>query len=295
MRPANLLDCIGNTPLLRLPKIEPHGGVKIYAKLEFMNPGGSIKDRPAAMMIRKAEADGSLNKDKTIIEATSGNTGLALAMLAAHLGYKCKIVMSSAVSKERVQILEGFGVEVVLSAKDKGTDGAIERVQELLQENPEKYFYPDQFSNPANPLSHYEGTAPEIYEQLEGKLDYFVAGMGSTGTLMGCSRFFKQKNQKIKIVGLEPQLKHDLQGLKNMVESVKPKIYEIDKLDQVKNNEAFAMTRRLAEQEGLFVGMSSGANVLGAVQLAEKLEKGTIVTVLTDRGDRYLSTDLFRR
>ena len=272
--------------------------MKIYAKLEFMNPGGSIKDRPAAMMIRKAEADGSLNKDKTIIEATSGNTGLALAMLAAHLGYKCKIVMSSAVSKERVQILEGFGVEVVLSAKDKGTDGAIERVQELLQENPEKYFYPDQFSNPANPLSHYEGTAPEIYEQLEGKLDYFVAGMGSTGTLMGCSRFFKQKNQKIKIVGLEPQLKHDLQGLKNMVESVKPKIYEIDKLDQVKNvfcNEAFAMTRRLAEQEGLFVGMSSGANVLGAVQLAEKLEKGTIVTVLTDRGDRYLSTDLFRR
>ncbi len=297
MRIASLLDCIGKTPLLRLKNLEPNSAVKIYAKLEFMNPGGSIKDRPAAMMIRKGLKDGSLSKEKTIIEATSGNTGLALAMLASHLGYKCKIVMSSAVSKERVQILQGFGVDVVLSAKDKGTDGAIELLQEILQKEPEKYFYPNQFGNPANPLSHYLGTAPEIYEQLEGDIDYFVAGMGSTGTLMGCSSFFKEKDENIKIVGLEPQLKHNLQGLKNMVESVQPKIYDAKKLDEVRNvycHQAFAMTRRLARDEGLFVGMSSGANVLGAVQIAEKLQKGTIVTVLTDRGDRYLSTDLFR-
>ncbi len=298
MRTTSLLDCIGNTPLLRLQKIEPHAGVQIYAKLEFMNPGGSIKDRPAAMMIRKGLEDGKLTKDKTIIEATSGNTGMALAMLAAHLGYKCKIVMSSAVSQERVQILQGFGVEVALSAKDKGTDGAIELLQEIVAADPDKYFYPDQFSNPFNPFSHYSGTAPEIYEQMAGKIDYFVAGMGSTGTLMGCSKYFKEKDKNIKIIGLEPQLKHNLQGLKNMVESVKPKIFKIGELDQVKNvfcNEAFAMTRRLAQEEGLFVGMSSGANVLGAVELAKSLKTGVIVTVLTDRGDRYLSTDLFRR
>ncbi len=294
---TNLLECIGNTPLVRLRNIEKNTGVKIFAKLEFMNPGGSIKDRPAMMMIKDGIESGKLTKDKTIIEATSGNTGVGLAMIAAHLGYKCKIVMSSSVSQERIQILEGFGVEVVLSDAEKGTDGAICKLREIVANEPGKYFYPDQFSNPANPLSHYVGTAPEIYEQLDGKLDYFVAGMGSTGTLMGCGDYFREKNKNIKIIGLEPHLKHNLQGLKNMVESVKPKIYQVHKLDQVRSifcKESYDMTRRLAAEEGLFVGMSSGANVLGSLQLAKELNEGVIVTVLTDRGDRYLSTDLFR-
>jgi cysteine synthase B len=293
----NVLGAIGNTPLVLLGDMNGNPAVRIFAKLEGNNPGGSVKDRPAYYMIKMAEDSGKLTKDKTIIEPTSGNTGIALAMIGAAKGYKVKLFMPECVSVERQLILQAFGAEVVLTPAKEAVDGAIRRCREALANEPGKYYMPNQFDNPANVLSHYETTGPEIFAQTEGKIDAFVASMGTTGTLIGTGNFLREKVPGIKIVGVEPTLGHSIQGLKNMQESVVPGIYDPSALDEkitVEDGDAFETTRRLAVGEGLFTGMSSGAAVAGALQLAKKMKKGAIVVILPDRGDRYLSTTLFR-
>ncbi len=292
-----LLASIGNTPLVELERINPNPKVRILAKLEGANPGGSVKDRPAYYMIRLAEDDGALTHDKVILEPTSGNTGIALAMIAAARGYKIKLVMPACVSAERRGVLEAYGAEVVLSPHDEATDGAIRLAHQLYKEAPEHYFMPNQYANVANPLAHYEGTGPEIWNQTDGAVTHFVTGMGTSGTLMGVGRFLHEKDPSIQVVGIEPTLGHKFQGLKNMKEAIVPPIYQEKKLSRkivVDDEAAFCMTRRLATEEGLFAGMSGGAAAAGALQVAAELEKGTVVTVLPDRGDRYLSTNLFR-
>jgi cysteine synthase B len=292
-----ILSAIGNTPLVELKRINPNPKVRIMAKLEGNNPGGSVKDRPALYMISAAEADGSLTKDKTILEPTSGNTGIALAMIGAAKGYRVTLTLPGCVSSERQHVLEAFGAEVVITCPKQGTDGAIRKAHQMKEAYPDKYFMPNQFANPANPLAHYETTAPEIWKQTKGGLDYFVTGMGTTGTLMGVSRYLRQQSDTVKIVGVEPVRGHAIQGLKNMTEAIVPEIYDRPRLDDVlsmDDEEAFDMARRLATEEGLFAGISSGANVAGAVRVAKDIDSGTIVTIICDRGDRYLSTMLFR-
>ncbi len=291
-----ILDCIGNTPLVKLEVVNPFSQVTILAKLEGNNPGGSVKDRIAYYMIRDAEDAGLIKKGDTILEATSGNTGIGLAMVGAAKGYRVKLVMPECVSLERRKVLEAFGAELVLSPGKEGTDGAIKLAHKILAEFPDKYFMPNQFDNLSNIRAHYETTGKEIVEQTGGNIDVFVAGMGTTGTLMGAGRRLKEFNEKIKIVGVEPFLGHRVQGLKNMKESIVPKIYSASFLDDkinVGDDDAFDTTRLMALKEGLFVGMSSGAAVYGALRMAEKISAGTIVVVLPDRGDRYLSTALF--
>jgi cysteine synthase B len=291
-----ILDCVGNTPLVKLEAINPHPGVTILAKLEGNNPGGSVKDRIAYYMIRDGEEAGLIRKGDTILEATSGNTGIGLAMVGAAKGYRVKLVMPECVSLERRKVLEAFGAELVLSPGKEGTDGAIRLAHEIMEKSPGKYYMPNQFANPSNARAHYETTGKEIIEQTGGKLDVFVAGMGTTGTLMGAGRRLKEYNEKIKVVGVEPFLGHRVQGLKNMKESIVPKIYNPEALDEklnISDDEAFDTTRMLALKEGLFVGMSSGAAFAGALKMAERISAGTIVVILPDRGDRYLSTALF--
>jgi cysteine synthase B len=291
-----ILDCVGNTPLVKLEAINPHAGVTILAKLEGNNPGGSVKDRIAYYMIKDAEEEGFIRKGDTILEATSGNTGIGLAMVGAAKGYGVKLVMPECVSLERRKVLEAFGAELVLSPGKEGTDGAIRLAHSIMEESPGKYYMPNQFANASNVRAHYETTGKEIIEQTGGRLDVFVAGMGTTGTLMGAGRRLKEYNEKIRIVGVEPFLGHRVQGLKNMKESIVPKIYNPDALDEklnVADDDAFDTTRMLAVKEGLFVGMSSGAAFAGALRMAEKIGTGTIVVILPDRGDRYLSTALF--
>jgi cysteine synthase B len=293
----NVLGAIGNTPLVLLTNLNGNTDVKIYGKLEGNNPGGSVKDRPAFYMIMKAEESGELTKDKTIIEPTSGNTGIAIAMIGAAKGYKVKLFMPECVSTERQLILQAFGAEVVLTPAKEGVDGSIRRSLETLQAEPGKYYMPNQFDNPNNVLSHYETTGPEIYKQMKGKIDVFVCAMGTTGTLIGTAKYLKVKIPGIKIVGVEPTVGHTIQGLKNMTESVVPGIYNPKAMDEkltIEDGDAFEMTRLMAVREGLFTGMSSGAAVVGAMQVARKMKKGNIVVILPDRGDRYLSTTLFR-
>jgi len=292
-----LLNAIGNTPLVEIVNLNPNSKVKLYAKIEGNNPGGSVKDRAAYYMIKKAEESGELTKEKCIIEATSGNTGIALAMIGAVKGYKVKLFMPECVSQERRRILEALGAEIVLTPAKEITDGAIKRAHEFLDQNPGQYYLPDQFSNEANVLAHYLTTGPEIFEQTDGDIDVFVAGMGTTGTLMGISRYFRENKPSVKIVGVEPTIGHSIQGLKNMTEAIRPKIYNPSFLDEkitIEDEEAFETARLLAVKEGLFVGMSSGAAVAGAFRLAKSMKTGVIVTLLPDRGDRYLSTSLFR-
>ena len=294
---GTLLGAIGNTPLVELRRVNPNPRVRLLAKLEGTNPGGSVKDRPALYMIEKAEQAGRLRPGMTILEPTSGNTGIALAMIGAAKGYKVKLTLPGCVSVERRQILEALGAEVEITCPKQGTDGAIRAAHKLLQENPQKYFMPNQFENPANWLAHYETTGPEIWRQTKGDVDVFIAGMGTTGTLMGLSRFLKEKNPSIRIAGVEPVPGHAIQGLKNMTEAIVPAIYEPKLLDEIlpaADEEAFDMTRRLACEEGLFVGMSSGASVAAAAKIARQMSDGVVVTLLADRGDRYLSTTLFR-
>ncbi len=293
----NILDYIGNTPLVEIKKLNPFfPDVRIFAKIEGQNPGGSIKDRPALFMINEAEKSGKLTKEKTIIEATSGNTGIALAMIAALKGYKIKLFMPECVSLERRKILESYGAELELTPAAENTDGAIIRAKKLLSDYPDLYFMPDQFSNPANPLSHYQTTGPEILKQLIGEIDYLAVGLGSTGSLMGTSKFLKENILNIQIVAIEPVKKHKIQGLKNMEESIVPSIFDPSIIDihlYVNDEESFEYARLLSVKEGLFVGMSSGAALSGSIKLAEKVKKGNIVTIFPDRGDRYLSTNLF--
>ena len=294
----DILSAIGNTPLVELTKINQHSkSVRLFAKLESANPGGSVKDRPALYMIRKAEESGELTKDKIILEPTSGNTGIALAMIGAAKGYRVILTMPECVSIERRKILEAFGAELIITPGCKRTDGAINKAYELLEKDPEKYFMPNQFENENNVLAHYETTGPEIFRQTKGAVDVFVAGMGTTGTLMGIGKYLKEQKPEVRIVGVEPTLGHAIQGLKNMQEAIVPKIYKQEILDEkitFKDEEAFEMTRLLATKEGIFVGMSSGAAVAGALKIAQKMDSGVIVTLLPDRGDRYLSTTLFR-
>ena len=293
----NVLGAIGNTPLVQLTNLNGSTDVKIYAKLEGNNPGGSVKDRPAFYMIKMAEDSGELNHDKTIIEPTSGNTGIAIAMIGAAKGYKVKLFMPECVSTERQLILQAFGAEVVLTPAREAVDGSIQRAHDALKAEPGKYFMPNQFDNPNNILAHYETTGPEIFNQTRGKIDVFVCAMGTTGTLIGTGKYLKEKIPGIRIVGIEPTVGHTIQGLKNMTESRVPRIYDEKALDEkitIEDGNAFETTRKLAVREGLFTGMSSGAAVAGAMQVAAGMKKGTIVVILPDRGDRYLSTTLFR-
>ena len=294
----SILSAIGNTPLVELTNLnEKRPEVRIFGKLEGCNPGGSVKDRPAYYMIKKAEETGELDKEKTIIEPTSGNTGIALAMIGAAKGYRVRLFMPECVSTERRLTLEAFGAEVVLTPAREGTDGAIRRAHQTLNEEPGRYFMPNQFDNVNNVLAHYETTGPEIFSQTNGEVDVFVAGMGTTGTLMGAGRYLKERKPGVKIVGVEPEERHTIQGLKNMNNSIVPGIYDPRKLDEkivIGDGEAFEIARRLVTAEGLFVGMSSGAAVEGALRIAKEMRSGTIVVILPDRGDRYLSTTLFR-
>ncbi len=293
----NLLQAIGNTPLVELMNINRNRNVKILCKLEGCNPGGSVKDRPALYMISKAEERGELTRDKTILEPTSGNTGIAIAMIGSAKGYKVELCMPACVSTERRLILQGLGSEVFLTPAKENIDGAIRKAHMLLEEEPEKYYMPNQYENPDNVLAHFETTGPEIYRQTNGEVDYFVAGMGTTGTLMGTGSYLKSKKPAVKIIGVEPVKGHTIQGLKNMTESMVPGIYKENNLDEkymVEDGEAFEMTRVLAQKEGIFVGTSSGAAVAIALKIAAKIDYGTIVALLPDRGDRYLSTMQFR-
>jgi len=291
-----VLECIGNTPLVRLDAVNRNPGVTVLAKLEGNNPGGSVKDRIALYMINDAEEAGLIKRGDTVLEATSGNTGIGLAMVGAAKGYRVKLVMPECVSLERRKVLEAFGAELVLSPGKEGTDGAIRLAHRIIAESPGRYFMPNQFDNQSNIKAHYETTGKEIVDQTGGVIDVFIAGMGTTGTLMGAGKRLKDFRANIKVVGVEPLLGHRVQGLKNMKESIVPKIYNESFLDDkvnVNDDEAFDTTRMLALREGLFVGMSSGAAVCGALKMAERIGKGTIVVILPDRGDRYLSTALF--
>lgn len=292
----SILDAIGNTPLVRVDNINPNPKVTIYAKLEGNNPGGSIKDRTALYMVEAAEREGKLTRDKIILEATSGNTGIGLAMVAAAKRYRCKLVMPACVSVERRKVLEAFGAELILSPANEATDGAIRLAHQIFAETPERYFMPNQFDNPANILAHYETTGKEIIEQTGGLITHFVAGMGTTGTLMGVGRRLREFNPHIRVVGVEPVKGHRVQGLKNMEEAIVPQIYSPGDLDErivVNDEEAFDTTRKLALQEGIFVGMSSGAAMNAAIRKSSELAEGVIVVIFPDRGDRYLSTSLF--
>ena len=293
----SIFDAIGNTPLVELKNLNGHSKVRILGKLEGGNPGGSVKDRPAYYMIIKGEESGKLTRDKTIVEPTSGNMGIALAMIGAARGYHVKLFMPECVSTERQRTLAALGAEVILTPAEESTDGAITRARQLVSEEADKYFMPNQFDNVANVLAHYETTGPEILAQTNGEVDILVAGMGTTGTLMGTGKYLKEKKRGLKVIAVEPTVGHTIQGLKNMKESIVPKIYHPEIFDEkvvVEDEEAFETTRLLAVNEGLFVGMSSGAAVAGALQVARNLDSGTIVVILPDRGDRYLSTTLFR-
>jgi len=292
----NILQAIGDTPLVRINRLNPNPNAVIYAKVEGFNPTGSIKDRIALRMIEQAEAEGCLTRDKTIIEPTSGNTGIGLAMIGAVKGYRVAIVMSEAVSVERRKMIEAYGAEVILTAPEKGTDGAICMARKLVGENPEKYFMPDQFSNRYNKLTHYKTTAEEIWRGTSGEITHFVSALGTSGTLMGVGMGLKENNPRIQIVEAHPVKGHYIQGLKNMAEAIVPSIYDpgqIDKTIYVETEDAFDMARRVVREEGIFVGMSSGAAMLAAVKVAEEIDRGVIVTILPDRGEKYLSTHLF--
>jgi len=291
-----ILTMIGETPLVEIRRLNPSKKVKIFAKLESVNPGGSIKDRTALFMIEKAEERGELTPGQIILEATSGNTGIGLALVAAAKGYKLLLALSDAASVERKKILKAMGAELLLTPANLGTDGAIEIVYDMLRENPEKYYVPDQFNNEDNVLAHYYGTSEEIWQQTSGTVTTVVCALGTSGTAMGIARRLKEYNENIRIIGVEPYLNHKIQGLKNMKESYTPGIFDRDRLDETVNildDEAFAMSRRLAREEGIFAGMSSGAAMHVACKKAREMTDGVIVVILPDGGERYLSTELF--
>lgn len=293
----NILETIGRTPLVRINTVVKNKNATLYVKLEGQNPGGSVKDRIALSMVEAAERDGTLTKDKIILEPTSGNTGLGLAIVALVKGYKLHVTMSEAMSEERRNMLLALGATLILTDPSKGTDGAILKAREMLEQEHDKYWQPDQFNNPANPEAHYRSTAEEIWEDLDGQIDIFVAGLGTSGTVMGTGKRLRELDPKIKIIAVEPLLGHKTQGLKNMKEAIVPGIYCEDGWDEkvsVDDEVCHRYSRMLSRKEGIFAGMSAGAAFYAAVQATEALEKGNVVCIIPDRGDKYLSTPLFQ-
>ncbi len=291
---ASVIDAVGHTPLVRLRHVgRDVPKVHVYLKLEYTNPGGSVKDRPALKMIQDALADGRLSQGKTLIDSTSGNTGVAYSMFGAALGIPVTLVMPANVSQARKDIARTFGTELVFSDPMEGSDGAIRHCRELVAQNPDRYFYPDQYSNPSNPKAHELGTAREIIDALGAQLTHFVAGVGTSGTLMGVTRGLKSYREDIQCVGVEPaEALHGLEGLKHMPSSMVPAIYDAslpDAMMAVGTEDGWQMADRLAAEEGLHVGHSTGANVYGAIKLAKQIQEGTIVTIACDRGDRYFA------
>lgn len=293
----NILDTIGQTPLVRINRLCPNPAVKVMAKLEGFNPTGSIKDRIALHMVELAERAGTIRPGQTIIEATSGNTGIGLAVVGIVKGYPVEIVMSEAVSEERRRMLRAYGAKVTLTPGDQGTDGAIREARRLVAANPGRYFMPDQFSNAANYMAHYRFTADEIWRQTGGRIDFFVSAIGTSGTIMGISKYLKELDPKIRTVCAQPVKGHYIQGLKNLEEAIVPQIYDpsqIDVHEMVESEEAIEMARRIIRQEGIFAGMSSGAAMLAAARTAEKAPDGShIVVIFPDRAEKYLSTAMF--
>ena len=291
-------ELVGGTPLLELPAIAAETpGVRILGKAEWRNPGGSVKDRPAMWMIRDGERSGALTPEKTILDATSGNTGIAYAWIGAALGYEVKLCMPKNASEERKKILRAYGVDFVLTDPGEGSDGAIREARRIYDEDPVRYFYPDQYSNPANPRAHYESTAPEIWEQTEGEVTHFVAGLGTSGTFVGTSTRLKELNPKIRVVSFEPDSPfHGLEGMKHMGSAIVPHIYDPTIADENRataTEDAHAMVKRVAREEGLLIGISAGAAVATALEVAREIEAagetGTVVTILCDGADKYLS------
>ncbi|HEX5477315.1 MAG TPA: cysteine synthase CysM [Burkholderiales bacterium] len=289
---------IGNTPLVRLQRLPGEGNAKnrnvLLAKLEGNNPAGSVKDRPAISMIRHAETRGRIKPGDTLIEATSGNTGIALAMAAAIRGYRMVLIMPEHQTIERRQTMRAFGAEIILTPQKGGMEGARDLADRMAREG--KGTVLDQFANPDNPLAHYETTGPEIWRDTGGRITHFVSSMGTTGTIMGCSRFLKEKNPKIQIIGCEPTEGSQISGIRKWPEAYLPKIFErkrVDRVEQVSQGEAEEMTRRMAREEGIFAGVSSGGALYVAFRVAKELKNAVIVSIVCDRGDRYLSTGLF--
>ena len=292
-----VLDAIGNTPLLEIKGMaELPEHVSVHAKLETFNPGGSVKDRPALQMILDAEASGELTPDKVILDSTSGNTGIAYAMIGAARGYQVELVMPESVSVERRQVIEAYGAKLVLSDPLEGSDGAILKCREILEADPDRYYKPDQYNNPSNPKAHYLHTGPEIWEQTEGRVTHFLATLGTSGTLVGTGRRLKEYNPDIEVIAIEPPEFHGIEGLKNMDVSIVPGIYDSEVWDrkiQVETEDAYEMARRLTREYGLLVGQSCGAAMAAALSLANTIEKGVVVTVFADSGEKYMSTPLW--
>ena len=291
---------IGHTPLLRVRLFESEfPRVEVYAKAEWFNPGGSVKDRAALSMIEDGERSGALTTDRTIIDSTSGNTGIAYALVGAAKGYRVKLVMPANVSAERKALVTAYGAEIVYSDAGEGSDGAIRMVRDIVALDPESYFYPDQYSNPANPRAHYEGTAVEILEQTSGRITHFVAGLGTTGTFVGASRRLKEHDASIKTIAVQPEDSfHGLEGLKHLPSAIVPRIWDKTLADEVvgcPTEPAYDLARAVARNEGLLVGHSSGAALWAVRRLAERIREGVVVTVFPDSGDRYLSTGLYGR
>jgi len=291
-------DFIGNTPLVRLQRIPgedvARNGNVILAKLEGNNPAGSVKDRPAISMIRRAEARGEIKPGDTLIEPTSGNTGIGLAMAAAVRGYRMVLIMPENQTAERKRTMRAYGAELILTPKSGGMEGARDLADKMVREGRGRML--DQFANPDNPLSHYETTGPEIWRDTQGKITHFVSSMGTTGTIMGCSRFFKEKNPKIEIIGCQPEEGAQIPGIRKWPEAYLPKIYDklrVDRMESVGQGDAEEMARRMAREEGIFAGISSGGALHVALRIARQLKNATIVCVVCDRGDRYLSTSVF--
>jgi len=290
----SIVEAVGNTPLVRLRSLEKDApGTKIYLKLEYANPGGSVKDRPARQMMLDAIEDGRLTEDKILIDATSGNTGVAYSLFGAAMGYRIQLVMPSNVSQARKDIARAFGTEIIFSDPMEGSDGAIRMVRELVAGDPERYFYPDQYSNPSNPRAHYLGTGREILEQVGDEITHFVAGLGTSGTCMGTTRRLREHSRKIECVAVEPaEALHGLEGLKHMASSLVPEIFDPkvpDEILAVTTDAGWDMSERLAAQEGLHVGHSTGANVAGALEIAKRDEASCVVAIACDRGDRYFA------
>lgn len=291
---TSIVDAVGNTPLIRLRNVAREvDPVKVYLKLEYLNPGGSIKDRPALQIMKDAIGDGRLTKDKILIDATSGNTGVAYSIFGAALGYRVALVMPGNVSQARKDITQAYGTELIFSDPMEQSDGAIRHCRALVAENPNKYFYADQYRNPSNPLAHYLGTGQEILDQVGDEITHFVAGLGTSGTVMGVTRRLHEHSRPITCVAAEPaEALHALEGLKHMPSSIVPEIYDPNLPDEhmsVTTDDGWNMADRLAEEEGLHVGHSAGANVFAAIEIAKRQKTGAVVTIACDRGDRYFA------